>query len=75
MDIKSHNGPQHIPSANSLKKNPKFFFGFSDPANFLHQPASSLKKNPKKKIGFSDPANFHVCVLTCLPARGGRFQY
>jgi muramoyltetrapeptide carboxypeptidase LdcA involved in peptidoglycan recycling len=42
----------------TLKKNPKFFLGFSDPANFLHQPASSLKKNPKKKFGFSDPANF-----------------
>jgi hypothetical protein len=47
----------HLPS--SLKKNPKIFFGFSDPANFLHQPASSLpKKNPKKIFGFSDPANF-----------------
>jgi muramoyltetrapeptide carboxypeptidase LdcA involved in peptidoglycan recycling len=42
-----------------LKKNPKFFFGFSDPANFLHQPpsSSSLKKNPKFFWGFSDPAN------------------
>ena len=38
---------------------PKIFFGFSDPANFLHQPASSaLKKNPKIFFGFSDPANF-----------------
>jgi muramoyltetrapeptide carboxypeptidase LdcA involved in peptidoglycan recycling len=43
------------------RKNPKFFLGFSDPANFLHQPPSSLKKNPKIFFGFSDPANFlHV---------------
>jgi muramoyltetrapeptide carboxypeptidase LdcA involved in peptidoglycan recycling len=29
----------------SLKKNPKFFFGFSDPANFLHQPATRPNPN------------------------------
>ena len=42
----------------SLKKNPAENFGFSDPANNLHQPASSLRKNLKFFFGFSDPTNF-----------------
>ena len=32
---------QLAPEPPALKKNLNFFFGFSDPANFLHQPASS----------------------------------
>jgi len=49
-----------------LKKNPKIFFGFSDPANFLHQPpsSSSLKKNPKFFLGFQIPPIFCMCIST-----------
>jgi hypothetical protein len=37
---------------NSLKKNPKKNFGFSDPANFLHRhlaPSKRILKKPEKK--------------------------
>jgi hypothetical protein len=50
----------------SLKKNLNFFFGFSDPANFLHQPASS-KKNLNFFFGFSDPANFRHQPASSAP--------
>jgi hypothetical protein len=59
IDTALHNNEKRLNSSlRSVKKNLKFFFGFSDPANFLHQQASSLKKNHNFFFGFSDPANF-----------------
>jgi hypothetical protein len=56
-------------SASSLKKNPAENYGFSDPANFLHQPAPS-KRIRRKIMGFQILPTFCISQLSQKESSG-----